>query len=57
MYEVVILFADDWVCVFVLFVVSVRCSALGAASSWLMTVLIYRWKSLWEFSLINTLWG
>ena len=57
LYELVILFADDCVCVFVLFVVCVRHPALGATGSLLMLCLVYRWRSLWEFSLINTPWG
>ena len=52
-----ILSADDWVCVFVLLVVWVRHPALGAASNWVMLSLVYRWRLLWEFSLINTPWG
>ena len=53
----VILFADDWVCVFVLFVVGMRCPALGAAGSWVMPGLVYKWRPLWEFSLVNMSWG
>ena len=52
-----ILSADDWVHVFVLLVVWVRHPALGAASNWVMLSLVYRWRLLWEFSLINTPWG
>ena len=54
--EVAILFTDDWVCVFILFVVWVRHPTLGAAGSWVMPG-VYRWEPLWEFSLINTPWG
>ena len=48
-YELVILFADDCVCVFVLFVVCVRHPSLGAAGHWLIFGLVYRQRSLWEF--------
>ena len=36
--------ADDWVCVFILLVVWLRHPALGAASSWVMPDLGYRWR-------------
>ena len=52
-----ILSADDWVCVFVLLVVWVRHPTMGAAGSWVMLSLVYRWRPLWKFSRINTLWG
>ena len=48
----VILFADDLVCVFVLFVVWMRRPAMHAAGSCMMPGIVYR--PLWEFSLINT---
>ena len=32
-------------------------SALGTAGSWVTPCLVYRWKPLWEFSLINPVWG
>ena len=51
-----IFFADDWVCVFIFFVFWVRHPTLGAAGSWVMPG-VYRWRPLWEFSLINTPWG
>ena len=44
LYEVVILFADDRVCVFVLFLVWARRPAVGAASSWVMPGIVYRWR-------------
>ena len=56
MCEVVVLSADDWVCVFILFVVWVRHPAESPGGSWIMLVLAYRWRALWEFSLINTPW-
>ena len=43
---VVLLSVDDWVCVFVLFVVWMRCPAQGATDSWVMPDLVYRWLPL-----------
>ena len=48
--------ANDWVCVFVLPVGWVRCLALGAAGSWVIPGLRHKWRSSWEFSIINTPW-
>ena len=48
--------ANDWVCIPVLLVVWVRHPALGDASRWVVPSLGYRWRSLWEFPLINTPW-
>ena len=45
----VILSADDWVCIFVLFVV-----AQGATGGWVMLALIFKWFPLCEFSLFDT---
>ena len=56
LYEVVILFAGDWACVFVLFVVWMSRPVLHSAGSWVLPVLVYRWRPLWEFLLINTPW-
>ena len=50
----VILSADDLVCIFVLFVVCMRRPAQGATGSWVMLDLAYKWLSLWEFSLFDT---
>ena len=51
-YEVVIPCAEGrGLCVCL--VVWVRHPALGSASSWVILCLVYRWKPLWEFSLIN----
>ena len=50
-----ILFAGDRVCVFV-FVVWMSRTVLRSASSWVLPGLVYRWRPLWEFSLINTPW-
>ena len=46
--------ADDWVCVLVLLVACVRCPVLGDAGSCVLAGFGYKWRSLWEFSLINT---
>ena len=48
------LFADDWVCIFVFFVVGVRYPAQGATGGWAMLGLVYKWLPLWEFSLFDT---
>ena len=50
----VILSADDWVCIFVLFVVWMRCPAQGGTGGWVMLGLVFRWFPLWEFSLFDT---
>ena len=50
----VILSADDWVCIFVLFVVWVRHFAQGAAAGWMMLGLVFKWFPLCEFSLFVT---
>ena len=52
--EVVILPADDWVCIFVLFVVYMRHPAQGATGSWVMASLICQCFPLCEFSLFGT---
>jgi len=41
--EMIVLSADDWVCVFVLFVVWMRCPAQGSVGSWVMLGLVYTW--------------
>ena len=46
------LYANDWVCVLVLLVVWVRHPVLGAADSWVVPGLGYRWKPSRDFSLI-----
>ena len=48
--EMVILSADDWICIFVLFVVCTRLPAQGANGGWVMPGLVFKWFSLWEFS-------
>ena len=46
--------ADDWVCIFVLFVVWMRRPAQGATGICVMPGLVYKWLPLWEISLLNT---
>ena len=50
----VILSADDWVCIFVLFVVQMRHPAQGAIGGWVMPDLVLQWFPLCEFSLFDT---
>ena len=50
----VILSADDWVCIFVLFVVYMRLPAQGATGGWVMLCLVFKWFPLCEFSLFDT---
>ena len=45
----VILSADDWVCIFVLFAVYMRHPAQGATGGWVMLVLLFKWFPLCEF--------
>ena len=47
----VILFVDDCVCACVLFVVWMRRPAQGAAGSWVMLAVVFKWLPLEEFSL------
>ena len=54
MSEGVILSADDWVCIFVLFVVKMRHPAQGATGGWVMPSLVFKWFPLCEFSLFDT---
>lgn len=48
---------DNRVYVLVLLVVWVRRPALGAAGSWVVLGLGFRWRASWECSLIDTPWG
>ena len=48
----VILPADDWVCIF--FVIWMRRPAQGATGGWVMPRLVFKWFPLWEFSLFDT---
>ena len=52
--EVVILSADDRVCIFVLFVVYMRRPAQGATSGWVIPGLVFKSFPLCEFSLFDT---
>ena len=52
--EVGILPADDWVCIFVSFVVEMRCTAQGATGGWVMPGLVFKWFPLGEFPLCDT---
>ena len=50
----VILSSDDLVCIFILFVVWMKCPAQGAIGGWLMPGLVFKWFPLHEFSLFDT---
>ena len=52
--EVVILSADDWVCISVLFVVWMKHPAQGTTGGRMMQCLVFRWLPLCEFSLFDT---
>ena len=52
--EVVILSADDWVCIFVLFIVYMRHPSQGATGGWVMPGLVFKWFPFCEFSLFDT---
>ena len=52
--ELLLLSADDWVCIFVLFVVWMRHPAQGATGGWVMLGLVFKWFPLCEFSLFDT---
>ena len=49
----VILSADNWVCIFVLFVVWMRRPEEGATDSWVMLGLVDKWLPLPDFSLFD----
>ena len=53
----VILSVDDWVCIFVLFVVWMQHPAQGATGGWAMISLVFKWFPLYEFSLFDTPYG
>ena len=53
----VLLSADDWVCNFVLFVVSMRHPPQGATGGWVMPGFVLKWLPLCEFSLFDTPYG
>ena len=50
----VILSADDWVCIFVLFFVWMRDPAQSATGGWVMPCLVFKWFPSCEFSLFDT---
>ena len=50
----VILSADGWVCIFVLFAVQMRRPAQGATGGSVMLGLVFRWFPLCAFSLFDT---
>ena len=50
----VILSADDWVSIFVLFIVYTRPPAQGATGGWVILGLVIQWFPLCEFSLFDT---
>ena len=52
--EVVLLSADDWVHIFVLFVISMRHPAQGATGDWVMLGLIFKQFPLCEFSFFDS---
>ena len=54
MNELSILFAGDWVCIFVLFVVCLWSPEQGATGSWVLPGLVFKWFPLWKFSLFDT---
>ena len=49
--------ADDWVCIFVLFAVQMRCPAQDATGGWVMLGLVFKLFPLYNFSLFDTPWG
>ena len=46
--------ADDWICIFALFVVQMRCPAEGAMGGLVIQGLVLKWFCLCEFSLFDT---
>ena len=52
--EMIILSVDDWVCIFVLFVVWISHPAQFAAGGWVMLGLVFKWFPLWGFLLFDT---
>ena len=45
----VLLSVDDWVCIFVLCVVQMRCPTQAATGGWVTPSLIFKWFPLCEF--------
>ena len=50
----IILFADDLVCIFVLFVCLDEASCTGTTGGWVMLGLVFKWFPLCEFSPFGT---
>ena len=46
--------SDDWVCIFALFAVQMRCPAQVATGDWVMLGLVFQCFPLSEFSLFDT---
>ena len=46
--------ADDWVCIFVLFVIHMKRPAQGDTGGWVMPGLVFEWIPLCEFPLFDT---
>ena len=46
--------ADDWVCIFVLFVIHMKRPAQGDTGGWVMPGLVFEWIPLCEFSVFDT---
>jgi len=51
---VIILSADDWVGIFILFIVWMMCPSQGSTGGWVIRGLVFKWFPLWEFSLFDT---
>ena len=47
--------ADNWVCIFVLFVVLTKHPAQGAIRGWVIPGLVFKWSPLCEFLVFDTL--
>ena len=52
----VILSVDDWVCIFVLFIVQMGHPAQCAAGGWMILALVFKWFPLFEISPFDTPW-
>ena len=50
----IILSADNWVCIFVFFGVQMRHPAQGATGGWVMQGPVFQWFLLCEFSVFDT---
>ena len=47
--------ANDWVCIFVLFVIHMKHPSQGDTGGWVMPGFVFKWFPLCEFSLFDTL--